>query len=124
MSAEQLIINYIKRNRKLKRRGFKDYGDFIQSEMWFDIKELAYLRLRKRECFFCHEDFSDLHHVKYTKITNRTLRWLVPVCRKCHENIHKNKKDSIYRATRKYGESMGKEKGFLRKRELSKLWIV
>ncbi len=123
MMKNQLIVNYVKRNKKLRRAGFKSYGDFIKSEKWLEIKKLAYSKLKKRECLFCHKESQDLHHVKYTKITSKTLTWIVPVCRKCHENIHSNKHDSIFRATRKYGEFMGLEKGFLRRRELKKLWI-
>jgi len=121
-----IVLNYYKRNKKLKKHGFDSYQDFLKSKKWKNLKAFAWDHLKVYKCFFCKEKPYTLHHVKYTKITGNTLSWLIPVCKSCHSNIHRDveSKDTVFVITRKYADRMGFPKGCLTRKNLRRLWDI
>ena len=81
---------YLKRNKKLKRWfALETYQDFLASEYWKLLKEYGYAQPESGWCFICRSEKNIvLHHVKYSKIYVPSLKYILPVCRDCHELIH------------------------------------
>lgn len=85
---QTLKTKYIKRNKLLKKGGFKSYQDFLESETWEELKNAE-----KGE--YCEECFSTedlhLHHVNYSDLSDN----LITLCKDCHRAIHDKEKESI-----------------------------
>lgn len=76
------------------------YRQYLQSEHWKQLKGLVYETYGYR-CFFHKRrtKYVELHHVNYRDWYDCTVKDLLPLCRECHENAHKD--ESWLRATKK-----------------------
>lgn len=85
---------------------YKEYREYLKSSDWRRKKEKFYSsklfkKLRsngKWKCFCCEEGDKalDMHHRTYKRLGKEKISVdLVPVCRQCHEEIHKFEKNGI-----------------------------
>ncbi len=89
---KQKIVSKIKFKTILKQKGFSSYSEFLNSDLWKQLKAKMLKARIPYNCICCNSNhLLQLHHRKYKKddllklrITN--LCW---VCRSCHEEIHK-----------------------------------
>ena len=76
-----------KRNRILGV--LKDYNEHINSSYWTNRKN-KYYQKHKRICRACGSTkFIQLHHTYYANFGNELDKHLVPLCSKCHKQLHK-----------------------------------
>lgn len=70
----------------LQQIGYSSYGDYLESDLWHQIRALL-LRDRRR-CWVCHRrrKATQVHHQEYTRrnLLGETSHGLKPVCRICH----------------------------------------
>lgn len=78
-----------------------DYKDYLQTDMWKELRRLAYLRANHK-CEHCGMSAVAVHHIKYPKrYEDDSIDNLVVVCKKCHElnhGIRDSEKISVYLA--------------------------
>jgi len=106
----------MKNNKKLLK---KDYYNYIRSDKWKEKKEKFFSsKLRyKNNCYVCGKNKAsvdlELHHRTYKNLGNEKIVCdLVPVCRDCHEGIHKFQKEKefgIWGATKYYRRLIQKQ---------------
>lgn len=95
--------------KNLDKSGFYSYGQYLKSPTWQKIKNYVSL-LKITECFICGGKYEVLHHLTYRYIRKyvsdvkieKSLINILPLCRKCHDNIHNvnhSKKVSVVSAT-------------------------
>ena len=74
----------LKRNR---RRHF--YREYLKSDAW---KRKRYVVLKRDNwtCQYCGDKATEVHHKKYARVNigREPIKWLVSICRKCHQEIH------------------------------------
>lgn len=66
----------------------EEYGKYLKSEHWEEIKRSKTAKGKKRCSICATETQIDLHHLNYKKIFDvqlEDLRWL---CRRCHFTAH------------------------------------
>ena len=91
-----------------------DYNEYIQSSKWRSKRKQFFesnmwktyphgKEAGKFVCYCCGADERlDLHHRTYKRFGNERINIdLIPVCRKCHEEIHKKQKSGtqLWKAT-------------------------
>lgn len=87
---DRITKQYTSRNIRLRNKKYTSYQDFLSSDLWKQIKELANTKKQMSNCFFCKSDNNIiLHHVRYSRVTRLTLNYLLPTCKECHDAIHK-----------------------------------
>jgi hypothetical protein len=76
---------YDDRSVVLASIGFASYADYLQSDLWRDIRECVF-ELFGNQCSFCGCQANQVHHANYTAETMRgdTYSGLYPVCQSCH----------------------------------------
>jgi 5-methylcytosine-specific restriction endonuclease McrA len=76
---------------EIKRIYSRDYyrDTYLKSDAW---KRKRYLVLKRDNwrCVYCGGLATQVHHKKYAKknIGQEPIKWLLSVCKNCHENIH------------------------------------
>lgn len=88
-----VVENYTKRDQHLQELGFKNYTEYLQSELWAGIRvrvfadygEMCYVCLRKATC---------VHHCSYSLdvMLGTDITYLVPLCGWCHKNVEFNRR--------------------------------
>lgn len=116
------IKGYALRNTKLKNKGYTSYNEFLNSKRWKTVREFAWKNLIKKECFICNKNPTQLHHLKYSRITSNTLRWIIPICDNCHDEIHREKKESVFTYSKLLAIRNGKNKNCMSRNNLNSLW--
>ena len=81
---DQRMVIYRERNRNIRAMGFKSYGHYLKSPLWFKIRDEV-LR-SKPDCVRCGKPATQVHHGKYRKkdLEGRDLNFLYSVCARCH----------------------------------------
>lgn len=88
MSSLSWSDSYDKRTESLKKHGFRDYKDYLDSDYWRKTtKDYASSRLLK-ECMVCRDRQYLLHHTDYQFICNERLDLLLPLCKDHHRCLH------------------------------------
>lgn len=95
-----------KGHRTVDRAG---YSEYIQSDAWKAKRRQYFARTKEPRCYVCEKSGVplDLHHKTYKNLGNERMMDLVPVCRNCHELIHRmyaertNRNDGIWQITNK-----------------------
>ncbi len=79
---------YTARNALLPRLGFPTYADYLNSELWAEIRD-AILDRDGRRCRLCNKQAHIVHHIDYAEQTMRgeTLDALVSLCHSCHYDV-------------------------------------
>jgi len=76
-------------NVKRKRRK-EYYRQYLKTDAW---KRKRYVVLKRDNwtCQYCGGKATEVHHKKYARrnIGKEPIKWLVSICRNCHQEIHK-----------------------------------
>ena len=76
-------------NVKRKRRK-EYYRQYLKTDAW---KRKRYVVLKRDNwtCQYCGDKATEVHHKKYARrnIGKEPIKWLVSICRNCHQEIHK-----------------------------------
>lgn len=76
----------------LQSLGFDSYSAYLASPLWRSIRRRVY-EAKGRVCLACEINAADdIHHDRYDRDTlmGRTLKHLRPLCRHCHEVVHRD----------------------------------
>ncbi len=111
MKNKLLIKTYGRRNKRLKRFGYKEYKDYLTSEEWKSVKRRLYERGIKKGywnvCWVCGTKKNiQIHHARYNMIGKGSIgSSLYPLCKSCHYKTHqialKDKKVGLKGAMKK-----------------------
>ena len=73
--------------RKRRRDYYRD--TYLKSDAW-KRKRYVVLRRDNWRCVYCGGRATQVHHTKYAKykIGKEPIKWLVSVCKDCHDSIH------------------------------------
>jgi len=90
MSDREAAAFYGSRNKIVAKLGFANYGSYLRSKMWRNIRARV-LKRDRGTCRFCSRDeASQVHHWTYTRAAlcgNGDQHCLWSVCRECHQWI-------------------------------------
>lgn len=83
------LMTIAKRNEILQEMGFDSYRDYLNSELWCQIRDHIFL-IKGRKCCCCGKKATTIHHAKYTEesLDGSSHSDLFPVCGACHNKIH------------------------------------
>jgi len=75
---------------RLRALGFSSYSAYLQSPQWHAATAAyrAHPRL-PQYCLGCQSGSFELHHRSYTRIGHEAVGDLIPLCRICHERVHR-----------------------------------
>lgn len=84
---------YKQRNELLSKLGYRDYTQYLSSNLWKEI----YLRVmldRGNRCILCNNQTNILHHISYRRsvLLGEDDSFIVPLCNSCHMRIEFTKK--------------------------------
>lgn len=90
---------YHKRTINLKEIGFKNYRQYLLSDLWSTIRQCVLLK--HKYCVRCNRKATQVHHMTYSVsvLRGEDFSKLLSVCRKCHkysEIRHKKKKKTVH----------------------------
>lgn len=75
-----------------KRKGRRDYyrNEYLKSDAW-QRKRHVVLKRDNWRCVFCGAPATQVHHKRYARknIGNEPIKWLVSVCKSCHDSKHR-----------------------------------
>ena len=73
--------------RKRRRDYYRDV--YLKSDAW-QRKRYVVLKRNNWRCVYCGERATQVHHKRYAKynIGKEPIKWLVSVCKDCHNSIH------------------------------------
>lgn len=79
---------YEQRNILLRELGFRTYSVYLNSRIWYAIRNSAY-RIHGRTCRLCPRRAITIHHLSYTRavLLGQDLSLLAPLCRYCHDQV-------------------------------------
>lgn len=73
--------------KKLKRMGYSNYTEYLESPHWLKFKRKYYSK--KRDCLVCNTTKAlNLHHVSYDHLGDERQSDVIPLCRPCHVDVH------------------------------------
>jgi len=80
--------SYKSRNDWLARMGFGSYRDYLNSDLWRDIRRKVFAAKGSR-CRICRKKATELHHHRYhgNDLAGIKTKFIHPVCRACHISI-------------------------------------
>jgi cytochrome c553 len=78
--------DYASRQRNLKAMGFSTYAEYLASDLWKQVRARVFAA-KGRRCVACSNPAEQVHHNRYhaNDLSGKQIRYLVPVCRSCHE---------------------------------------
>ena len=76
--------------RKNKKESRRNYNDYLKSEEWKQLRELAFKKYGKI-CSNCStfEGIFCVHHLRYRNLHDVTLEDLMILCEDCHNEFHR-----------------------------------
>ena len=76
-------------NRKKRRDYYRNV--YLKSDEW-KRKRYVVLKRDNWRCVYCGAPAVQVHHKRYAKynIGREPIKWLVSVCKSCHDSIHHN----------------------------------
>ena len=79
---------YVRRDQIVTSMGFKDYADYLKSDLWKRTRRRVFAR-SKGKCFICKSKATEVHHRFYSKrsLGGFSIRKLSAICRECHQAI-------------------------------------
>lgn len=80
--------SYSSRNRFLMELGFTSYRQYLESDLWKEVKAEVFKR-KGRYCLLCGCPASEVHHNRYHKndLDGSKIKFLIPICRGCHLSL-------------------------------------
>jgi len=129
-------MKYKTRNNILEELGYDDYGDYLKSDLWSEIRDRV-LKESGYQCICCGKQKLDetlvmqVHHMVYSKenLSGESLYGLVAICRSCHAKAEFKPKSGYWKKTgakKTLGEAnayvlgVGKKKKKKKKKEKKK----
>ena len=95
---------YIHRESNLEKIGFKNYKEYLKSDIWKKLRE-EILKRDNYKCVICGEKAINVHHKNYhyKVLIGIKKEYLVPLCRNCHKKIEfeGKQKNGLIHANRK-----------------------
>jgi hypothetical protein len=86
---------------RLTALGFRSYRAYLASEHWLEVGRRYRAEAPLQECYVCEAPPPfQLHHRTYARLGHETLRDFVPLCARCHANLHQWVKVGSGRGTR------------------------
>lgn len=82
---ERLIFNWKRRRRRNYYRNV-----YLKSDAW-KRKRYVVLKRDNWKCVYCGKKATQVHHKRYAKknIGKEPIKWLVSICKPCHDKRHK-----------------------------------
>lgn len=79
---------YASRAWFLKKLGFSSYQDYLNSDLWRQVRERVFLT-KGRSCWLCGRHADQVHHTRYhaVDLTGKRTKHVHPICGKCHKEI-------------------------------------
>ena len=75
--------------RRLKALGFNSYDEYLKSDHWKSKKDEYRNSGLPQHCLVCKNKNYALHHRSYVNLGDESLSDFVPLCKKCHNKVHK-----------------------------------
>ena len=76
---------------EMKRKRRRDYyrNEYLKSDEW-KRKRYVVLKRDNWRCVYCGARATQVHHKKYARknIGKEPIKWLVSVCKRCHDSQH------------------------------------
>ena len=95
---------YGERLVSLKTLGFKDYAEYLKSDLWGIVR--MKVMQGNPTCSLCPRPADQVHHLSYTvaDLIGETLDQLKPICKGCHYRVefHLKRKRTFREATLAY----------------------
>jgi len=85
------VSEYAKRNENVRKLGFKDYAQYLNSSLWADIRK-RHFQTSGFACYGCGNRAYQVHHRHYdlSVLNGQKLDGLVSLCDTCHRKIEFN----------------------------------
>ena len=111
-------IDYIRRNRRLKKNGFNSYQEYLDSDMWKKKRD----QKEKEVCLCGSGDRLELHHKTYERVCDELMSDLVWLCHSCHDYLHNkiNNGDTTLKDGMKILTKYLKTKKYRKRKEVKK----
>ena len=85
------VLGFNQWQLEIKRKRRRDYyrDVYLNSDAW-RRKRYVVLKRDNWRCVFCGARATQVHHRRYAKrnIGNEPIKWLVSVCKPCHDSQH------------------------------------
>ena len=74
--------------RERRRAYYRD--EYLKSDAW-KRKRYVVLRRDNWRCVYCGEPANQVHHKRYARknIGKEPIKWLVSICKSCHDSKHR-----------------------------------
>jgi hypothetical protein len=72
---------------RLKRLGMS-YSEYLSSEHWRDLKRQYRRSHLPQDCMGCEATHVQYHHRTYNRLGHELLTDIMPLCGKCHKEVH------------------------------------
>lgn len=84
------MSEYKERDSILLVMGFPSYQAYLASKLWKGIR-LRAMERSGRKCVVCKDPATEVHHTEYSRLTleGKVIKTLKPLCRICHEILHR-----------------------------------
>lgn len=86
--SDLILAHYAERDYNLFKIGFESYKDYLNSELWREIRKNV-LSSSRYKCGICNCGANQVHHIDYSQDTllGKDLSHLISVCPKCHKGV-------------------------------------
>lgn len=75
---------------KLARsNGYTSYDDYLGSQHWKNVRQMHRESGLGQRCIACLYPTFELHHVTYVRMTFEELWDVIPLCNRCHHDVHR-----------------------------------
>jgi len=81
-----------------------EYYAYLRSDAWKAVKRRYLESKMPKVCYVCGKTWDrsfEFHHLTYRTLGNELLRDIAPVCRACHEAVHKRNREHPEESIRK-----------------------
>jgi len=69
----------------------KEYNEYLRTADWKSRKE-KFKKLWGNKCVMCGEEKGiSMHHLNYDCLGKEKMQDIMPLCKKCHFDVHKNR---------------------------------
>lgn len=72
----------------VKTQGFESYEKYLESAHWADFKQECKDAGLADRCIACHYPTVVMHHISYKRLGCEELWDVIPVCNRCHNDLH------------------------------------
>jgi 5-methylcytosine-specific restriction endonuclease McrA len=82
------MVPYQRRNKLLSEMRFGSYAEYLESDLWKEIRNRVLIRDGLR-CRVCASEATQVHHKSYDRcvLAGESIDQLISICETCHEAI-------------------------------------